>query len=494
MLYLRMLLSTMVSLYTSRVVLQVLGVDDFGIYGLVGGILSMLSFLNTSMAGATSRFLTYELGRGDFKRLSNTFSSAFIIHLLIACVIFVLGETVGLWFLCNKLVIPEERMTAAHIVYQLSILSSFISITQVPYNACITAHEKFDVYAYLELLNVALKLLIVYILVIFDYDKLILYAFLGTVVSIIIAMIYRGYCLRHYAESKLHRVWKKEYFRPLLSFSTWDLYGNGCVAVSTQGQNFIINMFLGVALNAAASIATTVSGVVKAFAYNVIMAYRPAIIKLYAQGKIDEMTTMLITASKLVSFVFAAIAIPLCIEMDYVLDIWLGNAPEYAATFCRIILLFTTFSLLSLIQGIAIHASGRIERISFITGSLFLLALPLQYVALNQHFSVVYVFVIAGLMQFIALLSNVRIAKHNIPEIRAGLVLQAFLRIFLTVALSYFIMERFSEIFRTGFIRLILITLCNLILLCLISSFLMFSKEERVVIVTKIRNKVTRSK
>ena len=186
MLYIRMFISVIVSLYTSRVVLQTLGVEDYGIYGVVGGIVSMMGFINASMSGATSRFLTFELGRGDFSRLSKTFSSALLVHIIIAVIVLVLAETVGLWFLCNKLVIPEGRMTAAHWVYQLSILSSMLSITQVPYNSSIIAHEKMDVYAYVEILNVMLKLLIVYLLVIGSFDKLILYAILMFAVSVII--------------------------------------------------------------------------------------------------------------------------------------------------------------------------------------------------------------------------------------------------------------------------------------------------------------------
>lgn len=209
MLYIRMLLSIVVSLYTSRVVLNTLGVENYGIYGVVGGVVAMFSFLNASMSGATSRFLTYEMGRGDMQRLRDTFSSALIVHIIIAVVVFILAETVGLWFLINKLVIPENRMFAAHIVYQLSIFSTMVSITQVPYNATIISHEKMDIYAYVELLNVTLKLLIVFLLPILGQDKLIVYAALVLAVSILIAFVYRIYSIRHYKESEFHFVCKK---------------------------------------------------------------------------------------------------------------------------------------------------------------------------------------------------------------------------------------------------------------------------------------------
>ena len=273
MLYIRMFLTMIVGLYTSRVVLNVLGVEDFGTYGVVGGIVAMMGFLNASMSGATSRFLTFELGRGDQKRLADTFSSALIAHMMIALFVLVVAETVGLWFLTHKLVIPAGRMPAAHWVYQMSILSAMISITQVPYNATIIAHEKMDVYAYVEILNVTLKLLIVYLLTIGNFDKLILYAALVLAVSIVIRMIYRVYCLRHFAESHFHWIWDKSILKPLLNFSGWDLYGNMAFTVRTHGANFILNSFYGVVLNAASGIAATVQGVVLGFSSNVVLAF-----------------------------------------------------------------------------------------------------------------------------------------------------------------------------------------------------------------------------
>ena len=249
MLYIRMFISMLVGLYTSRVVLATLGVEDYGIYGVVGGVVAMMGFLNASMSGATSRFLTFELGRGDKDRLAKTFSSALIVHIAIAIIVFILAETVGLWFLCNKLNIPEGRMEAAHWVYQFSILATMLSITQVPYNATIIAHEKMDVYAYMEILNVSLKLLIVYLLCIGNFDKLILYASLMLAVSILIMMVYRIYAIRQFPEAHFHWIWDKTYLRPLLSFSGWDLYGNACVIARQQGTNFLINIFYGVVFN-----------------------------------------------------------------------------------------------------------------------------------------------------------------------------------------------------------------------------------------------------
>ncbi|MDY5953612.1 MAG: polysaccharide biosynthesis protein, partial [Sodaliphilus sp.] len=271
MLYIRMFISMVVGLYTSRVVLATLGVEDYGIYGVVGGVVGMMGFLNASMSGATSRFLTFELGKGDKERLAKTFSSALIVHIAIAIIVFILAETVGLWFLCNKLNIPEGRMEAAHWVYQFSILATMLSITQVPYNATIIAHEKMDVYAYMEILNVTLKLLIVYLLCIGNFDKLILYASLMLAVSILIMMVYRIYAIRQFPEAHFHWIWDKTYLRPILSFSGWDLYGNMACTIRQQGSVFLINIFYGVALNAACNIASTMQGILLQFSSNVVL-------------------------------------------------------------------------------------------------------------------------------------------------------------------------------------------------------------------------------
>ena len=322
MLYIRMFLTMIVGLYTSRVVLATLGVEDYGIFGVVGGVVAMMGFLNASMSGATSRFLTFELGRGNQKRLAEMFSSALIVHIGIALIVFVLAETVGLWFLCNKLVIPEGRMTAAHWVYQCSILSAMLTITQAPYNASIIAHEKMGIYAYIEILNVTLKLLIVYLLVIGDLDKLILYAILHLVVTIIVLLTYRIYCIRKFEEIKFQWTWDKGIIKSLLSFSTWNIFSNVGWMFQHHGTNFVINFFLGVAMNAAVSIGLTVANTINNFASNVMTAFRPQIIKFWAIGQKDDMQRLTVLALKVICSIYCFVAIPCFVEIDNVLKLW----------------------------------------------------------------------------------------------------------------------------------------------------------------------------
>ena len=292
-LYFRMLLSMVVSLYTSRIVLNTLGVEDYGIYNVVGGVVAMFGFLNASMSGATARFLSFELGKGNFLRLKKTFSSALIIHIGIALIILIIAETLGLWFLNHKLVIPADRIDAAQWAYQFSILSTLITITQAPYNASIIAHEKMTIYAYVEILNVTLKLLVVYLLVIGNFDKLILYSFFIFTVSTLIALIYRLYCIRHFNECRFHWIWDTSILKPMLSFSGWDLYGNMSVTVKQQGLNMLLNIFWGPLLNSANGVATSVQGAILGFSSNIITAAKPQIIKSYAESNIYRMKTLI---------------------------------------------------------------------------------------------------------------------------------------------------------------------------------------------------------
>lgn len=381
LLYVRMAFSMIVSLYTSRVVLSTLGVEDFGIYGVVGGIVLMFSFINASMSGCTSRFLAFELGKGNASKLRDTFSTAMYVHLSIAFLVFIVVEPVGLWFMHYKMQIPESRMFAAQVVFQLSVLSMMVNVTQVPYNASLISHERMDVYAYAEMVNVLLKLAIVYVLQIVGSDKLITYAILILCVTSSVAMFYRVYCMKHFEECHIRRVWNPDIFKNMLKFSGWDLYGNLSVTMRTQGVNMLLNVFFGPLMNAAATIAAQVQGAVGSFGQNVITAVRPQIIKRYAAGERESMVSLVRNAVKLNFLVLLLISTPLISELPFLLKLWLVKVPDYAVSFCTFTLLFNFFASLSSILVIGIHATGKIFRPSFINGTLYLLVIPVSYVS-----------------------------------------------------------------------------------------------------------------
>lgn len=486
MLYLRMFLGMLVGFYTSRVVLDVLGVADYGIYGVVSGVVAMWGFLNASMSGATSRFLTFELGLGDKKRLAETFSSALIVHIGIALVVFVLAETIGLWFLYNKLVIPADRMTAAFWVYQLSIVGTMVSITQVPYDASIISHERMDIYAYVEILNSVLKLLIVYLLTIGGFDKLILYAALVFAVTVLIMMIYRVYCIRHYEETHFHWIWKPAILKPLLSFSGWDLYGNGCVAVRQQGFNFLINMFFGVIYNAASGITSVVNGLILGLVGNITLAYRPAIIKRYAQEDLGQMQVLMKNAVKVMIMLYGCLMVPCFMELPYLLSLWLVTVPEYTVIFCRLMFLASFMILVNNVISIAIHATGDIKRISFISGTTHVVCVLVVYVLFRLGMRVETAYIAGVVFGIIIMFSNTAILKVQIKRFEAWKFLQATFISFIIIAVAAVAAAAVHTQIAHPLVRLIVVTSVSLVTILVINYVFIIDQASKDLIASKL--------
>ena len=486
MLYIRMFFTMIVGLYTSRVVLNTLGVEDYGIYGVVGGVVAMLGFLNASMSGATSRFLTFELGRGDKKRLADTFSSALIVHIGIALIVFVLAEIVGLWFLTHKLVIPEGRMTAAHWVYQLSIISTIFGITQVPYNATIIAHEKMDVFAYVEILNVTLKLLIVYLLTIGNFDKLILYASMVLIVSFIVMMVYRFYCIRNFSESHFHWIWDKSILKPLIVYSSWNVYGSLCVTVRQQGTNFLINIFFGVVYNAASSIATMVQGLVKGFTFNSTMAYRPQIVKTYAVNKVDEMLLLMKSAMSIAIVMSLFIILPLYVETKYLMDLWLVNTPVMATEFVRLLLVSAFVALMTVVFTIGIEATGRNKQVNVYTGTIYALAVPVMYIFFKLGRSVLYSYYVLIGANILIFSSNMLIFKYLVPKVNLWSYLCLFMKSMFVIAIVLIPVFYIKQVLDDGFLRFAVNASVIVSLLSILSYFFILDKSSRRMIKVKL--------
>lgn len=487
-----MLLSIIVSLYTSRVVLNTLGVEDYGIYNVVGGVVAMFTFLNSSMSGATSRFLTFEMGKKDFTKLKDVFSSAFTIHLGIAILILIIAETFGLWLLEQKLVIPEDRVLAAHIVYQCSIISMLITITQVPYSASIISHERMDVYAYVELLNVFLKLGIVYVLLVWNTDKLILYAILVLAVTILINIIYRIYCIRHFKECRWSpRLFKWSIIKPMVNFSFLDLYGNMSVSARQYGTSILLNTFFGPILNAANGLATTVHGIILGFANNVITAFRPQIIKKYAENNLQEMSSLMINASKFSICLFLIIGIPFYFEMDYVLELWLGIVPEHTAFFLKVILLCSLFRLANSITNIGIHATGNIKSLSFITGSLFLINIPIFYLLLRCDIDVDWVYTVMIPFDFLILCSVNIILKRLIKEINIGqLIIKGYLPGIGLIIIDCLVLFGLQSYLPSSFSRLVITVCVSTIVSLIYIYFIVLNKKQKEYAISLIRKRI----
>ncbi len=393
-LYMRMLVTIFVSLYTSRIVLETLGVDNYGIYNIVGGIVMIFTFLNGTMTGATQRFLNFEMGKGCRQRLRSTFSSAVAIHAGLALVLIVAGETVGLWFVNHELVIAPERMYAANWAYQLSLVACVITIVQVPFNAAVIAHEQMDIFAYISLVNTFLRLGVVLMLAfVGSADTLIVYAWLMLGVSVTTFLCYFIYCRKKYKECRLAGGYDHAIVKSMIKFSTSDIFGNLCYTLNYQGVLVILNRYGGTALNAAGGLTLTVAGALTQFGAAILSAFRPQIVKQYAIGDYDQMQRLMVNCSRFSILLLGLIGIPALIFMPYLLDIWLKDVPAYTADFCRLALIAAAGELAFSTIKAGIHATGRILKMSAVTGAIYLVELPVMWFAMvwSCHPQAVYV-------------------------------------------------------------------------------------------------------
>jgi len=393
LLYFRMILTMGVTLYTSRIVLKVLGISDFGLYNVVGGVVSMFAFLNGSLSAGTSRFITYDLGLGDTKRLKETFNVALVSHIALAVIILLLTETIGLWFVNNKIVFMEDRRVAINVVYQLSILTLMFQLTQIPYNAVIIAHEKMKVYAYVSILDVSLKLVM---LLLFSLNKsidnLILYGIVLFFVQLVVLFTYRYYCYKHCAESHWQFCRDKERYKNIFSFSGWDIIGSLCVISQGQGLNILLNIFFGPVVNAARAIAYQIEGAFTQLTGNFMTAVNPQIVKSFAAEEYDDMHELINDSSKLGFFLLSVFLIPVIFKIDYVLHLWLQDVPAETNIFSSLIMINLLIRVIArpVINGT--HATGKIKRLNLLAGSVGLLPLPISYILFKNGYPAVFAF------------------------------------------------------------------------------------------------------
>lgn len=360
-LYFRMMVTMIISLYTSRVILQVLGVNDYGIYQSVGGIVGFLSFLNSALSSGSSRFITFGLGEGNITKLKNIFNTTLTGHIILAIVIVVLAETVGGWFLHHKLVIPPERMDAAEWVFHFSVLTIFFTLTQVPYNACIIAHEKMKVYAYVSIVDAVGKLLIVYALLIGHIDKLILYAILHFVLQVSILVFYRIYCVKHFEEAKFQLGLDKTILKEIVSFSGWSMFANSAIALNNQGILVLLNMFFTPAVVAARSLSIQVEMAAYHFVTNFQTATVPQIVKRYAQGDLEGSKDLLLNMTKYSFYLMLLLAVPIFFSAEQLLSLWLAEVPPYTVVFLQIVIVQSLFQVFDTSFYKALYTKGRLK-------------------------------------------------------------------------------------------------------------------------------------
>lgn len=485
LLYVRMLFGMLVSLFTSRVILQTLGVEDYGVYNVVGGVITMFTFLNSAMSSATSRYITFKIGKGNIEQLKKVFSTALQIHAAIALLIVILGETVGLWFLMNELVIPDGRMDAAMWVYQCSIVTAVVTIMSVPYNADIIAHEKMSAFAYISVLEILLKLAIVYLLVALPFDKLKVYAVLVLMVGLLIRYIYTRYCHKHFEESYyIHRI-DKPLLKEMSSFAGWSFWGNLAGILYTQGLNMMLNIFFGPVVNAARGIATQIQSVVTQFVTNFQMALNPQITKTYASGELDKMHSLMFRSARFSFMLLFFLSLPIMLETNYILTLWLGIVPENTIIFARIIIAISLIYSIANPCVIANQATGKVKVYQAVVGGLLLLILPISYIVLKMGAPAYSVFIVHFCVESVAQFARMYMLRNMIDLPLWSYVKNIYLPIMGVVALSIVLPLLVYSNMQEGFIRLLAVCTACVVSVAITSLFIGMTRNERTFLIDK---------
>lgn len=441
-LYIRMLFSMIVSLYTSRIILQTLGADDYGIYNVVGGVVTMFSIISGSLSASISRFLTIELGHGNIEKLKTIFSTSITIQIILAIFIIILAETIGVWFLNNRLVIPNERLFAANCIFQFSIITFIFGLINAPYGAVIIAHEKMSVFAFFGIIDVIVKLIIVLSLAISPIDKLIFYGLLLMIYSFATRLIYGIYCRRNFEECSYKRTFETKLLKKMFSFAGWNFIGASSAILRDHGGNIILNLFCGPTVNAARGIAIQVCSIVSGFVSNFMVAVDPQITKYYASKEHDQMMRLIFNSAKFSFYILMTLAIPIILNIDYILHLWLGDVPKHTNTFITLVLLFSLSETLARPLITAMLATGKIRNYQLIVGTIQMMNLPISYLCLKNGYPPESVFIIALIISVCCEISRLLMLRKMI-----GISVRDFLKnVYLKVILVFIISLTISHI------------------------------------------------
>ncbi len=492
-LYFRMMIMMAVSLYTSRVILEYLGVQDYGIYNVVGGVVTIVSFLNSALGASTSRFLTFALGEKDEEKQKKTFGATLNLHICVALLVLIVGETIGLWFFYEKMIIPEERLNAAFWVYQFSIITTMVSFTQVPYKASLIAHEEMFIYAYVGLYEAFSRLAVAYLITISPIDKLVFYGLLLLLNTLAVQFYYRWYAFKHFDECRFSLVRDKQLYKQLLGYGGWDLFGNLAVVCQGQGVNLLLNVFFGPVVNTARAIAFQIQGSVMHFISNFMTAVRPQVIKNYAEGNIDRMYKLTFYTAKFSYMLMLALVVPICFEINFILQLWLGdNVPDDTALFAVIVLITYTWRTFHIAALMPYHAIGKIKTGNVTIGSLMIASLPIGYIFFKFGCPAYTVFLVILSIEVVGVFAiwwlvhayeyfpyRLLFTKVLIPS---GVV--TMLTLLLPTCMLYFL--------EGGWLRFCLILIGSEVSLLFSALYVGLNKEERMRVFSFVNNKLNR--
>lgn len=487
LLYGRMLLLMAISLYTSRVILNALGVEDYGIYNIVGGVVAMFSMLSGSLSAAISRFITFELGKGNKENLAKVFSASVTIQLGICAIVILLAETVGLWFLNSKMVIPENRLYAANWVYQLSLVTFVISLVSIPYNAAIIAHERMSAFAYISIFEAVNKLIVAYFIIISPFDKLIFYAIMIAMIAIIIRLIYGVYCKKRFEECTYHFIYDHELLKQMFGFAGWNFIGASSALLRDQGGNIVINLFCGPAVNAARGIAFQVNTAVHSFVTNFMTALNPQITKSYASGDNQYMMTLIFQGARLSYYILLLLSLPVIVNTHYILHIWLGQVPEHTVLFVQLVLIFGMCESISSPLITAMLATGKIRNYQLVVGGFQMLNLPVSYILLRFGAIPETVLIVAIVISQLCLVSRLYMLRGLIGLKARDFIKKVYANVIEVTILSVIVPFLLAIVLNNDFLNFIVLSIITVVSTLLVVFYVGCTMEERQFVVSKVK-------
>lgn len=493
-LYFRMLFLLGVGLFTSRVVLSSLGAQDYGIYNVVGGFISMFTIFNAGLTSATQRFITFDLGKGNLKELRDTFSTCVIIYMMIALVILVFAEVGGVWFLENKLTIPTDRLYAARWVFQLSLITLIIGLVSTPYNALIVSHERMGAFAWISIYEALAKLAVAYQIYVTSYDKLIVYAVMLCIVQLSVRIIYNVYCNRNFKESKVIFNFNWAKIKKIYGFTGWAMFGGLANIGFTQGLNVLLNMFFNPVVNAARGVAVQVQNIINGFVLNFQTALNPQIIKSYAKGDTSYMFKLIFASSKFSFLLLFVMSLPVMLEAETLLGLWLKEVPKYTPLFFRLIIITTMIDGISNPFMRAVDATGNIKKYQIIVGGILLMIVPVSYVVLKLGGAPYSVFIVHICMSFLAFLMRLylvrKLINYSIMMYWKNVLSRLIVVVIISVVFSLFVRAKMEP----SLIRLIVVSLFSASAVLLLSYNIALLPNERALLKNKFQSIIQKKK
>lgn len=495
-LYFRMLFLMLVMLYTSRVILDALGVVDYGIYNVVGGFVAMFSIVSSSLTTSCSRFLNYEMGKGNTKNLNIVFSTSLTIQIFLSIIILLLTESLGIWYINNVMVLPPERLTAANWCFQFSVLNFCMNLITVPYRACIVAHERMKTFAYVSIIEGIFQLLIAYIIFLNPIDRLIYYALLSFVLTNVIRIIYQTYCRREFVECKYCFVIHKDMLKRMLGYSVWQFIGNTSGILKKQGVNILLNLYFGPVVNAARGLSNQVHNAVQHFAGNFMMALNPQITQSYSSGDLKSAFSLVNRGARFSYYILFILSLPIIINSNYIMHLWLIKIPEYSVTFVQLALIDMLLTSISRTLITLQSATGNIRNYQLVVGGILLLNIPLCYVMLELGFSPVIVVLVGILVEFLAIIARLYMLPLIVPEFKPWcFVRDVFLKIMLISVVASIIPIMIHVITEENFINFFMNVVVSIIISIITIFYLGCTKHERTIVLEaayKVKSKVLR--